>query len=430
MINLIEFDLPFLVNRMTSFDLIESAQTYLNKLCLDIPSRQVGSIGNQMATEFFAENAASFGFKIECPEFYCIDWEHGDVKFEAGDKSFEALISPYSLGCNVSTSLSSASSIKELESIRTSDTILLLHGEITKEQLMPKNFPFYNPERHQQIYRILEKKQPQAIVAATSRNPELAGGIYPFPLIEDGDFDIPSVYMTEKEGNKLSPFIGMDASLTIDATRHPSRGCNVIAHKGGGSGQRIVICAHIDAKAGTPGALDNGTGVVILLLLVELMKDYQGELELEIVAINGEDYYAASGEIQYVERMKGRWGEILLAINMDGAGYYQGKMEYSLYECPEEIAKTIRTIFSSQMDFVEGSPWYQSDHSIFIQNGRPAVAITSDNLMELSTNITHTPKDHPELVDVEKLIQIATSLKDVIFALNSSTQAETAENSV
>jgi aminopeptidase YwaD len=161
-----------------------------------------------------------------------------------------------------------------------------------------------------------------------------------------------------------------------------------------------------------------------------LMKDYHGELELEIVAINGEDYYAASGEIQYVERMKGRWGEILLAINMDGAGYYQGKMEYSLYECPEEIAKTIRTIFSSQMDFVEGSPWYQSDHSIFIQNGRPAVAITSDNLMELSTNITHTPKDHPELVDVEKLIQIATSLKDVIFALNSSTQAETAENSV
>jgi aminopeptidase YwaD len=288
---------------------------------------------------------------------------------------------------------------------------------------MPKNFPFYNPERHQLIYRLLETKRPQSIIAATSRNPELAGGVYPFPLIEDGDFDIPSVYMTEEEGKKLSPFIGMDASLTIDGTRHPSKGCNVIARRGGGSGQRIVVCAHIDAKAGTPGALDNGTGVVVLLLLAELMKDYQGKLELEIVAINGEDYYAASGEVQYVERMKGRWGEILLAINMDGAGYDQGQTEYSLYECPEEIAKAIRAIFSSQPDFIEGSPWYQSDHSVFIQNGRPAVAITSDNFMELSTNITHTAKDHPDLVDVEKLIRIAITLSDVIFVLNSSTQA-------
>jgi aminopeptidase YwaD len=420
MINLDGFDLSFVGNRMTTSDLFENARTYLNKLCLDIPGRQVGSVGNQLATEFFAENVASFGFRIECPEFHCVDWEHGDVKLEAGSKSFEVFISPYSLGCDVSALLSSASSIEELENIRASDTILFLHGEIAKEQLMPKNFPFYNPERHQRIYHLLETKRPQAIIAATSRNPELAGGIYPFPLIEDGDFDIPSIYMTEEEGKKLSPLIGMDASLTINATRYPSRGCNVFARKGGGSGQRIVVCAHIDAKAGTPGALDNGTGVVVLLLLAELMKDYQGKLELEIVAINGEDYYAASGEIQYVERMRGRWGEIQLAINMDGVGYYQGQMEYSLYECPEEIAKTIRAIFSSRPDFVEGSPWYQSDHSIFIQNGRPAVAITSDNFVELSTNITHTPKDHPDLVEVGKLVQTSKVLKDIIFTLNSS----------
>jgi aminopeptidase YwaD len=400
-------------------ELLENAQTYLNKLCLDIPGRQVGSVGNQMATEVFAENVASFGFRIECPEFHCIDWEHGDVQLEAGSRSFEGFISPYSLGCDVSASLSSASNIEELENVRATDTILFLYGEIAKEQLMPKNFPFYNPKGHQHIYRLLEIKQPHAIIAATSRNPELAGGIYPFPLIEDGDFDIPSVYMTDEEGKKLLPWMGMDASLIIDATRHPSRGCNVVARKGGGSGQKIVVCAHIDAKAGSPGALDNGTGIVILLLLAELMKDYRGELELEIVAINGEDYYAASGEIQYVEQMKGCWEEILLAINIDGAGYDQGQTAYSLYVCPEEITKTIEAIFSSQTGFVEGSPWYQSDHSIFIQNGRPALAITSDNFMELSTHITHTPKDHPKLVDVGKLVDISKALKDVILTLNS-----------
>jgi aminopeptidase YwaD len=128
MINLNGFDLSFMGSRMATSDLFGNAQTYLNKLCLDLPSRQVGSVGNQMATEFFAETVLSFGFRTECPEFFCIDWEHGDVKLEAGNKSFEVFISPYSLGCDVSALLSSVSSIEELESIQTSDKILFLHG--------------------------------------------------------------------------------------------------------------------------------------------------------------------------------------------------------------------------------------------------------------------------------------------------------------
>ena len=34
---------------------------------------------------------------------------------------------------------------------------------------------------------------------------------------------------------------------------------------------------------------------------------------------------------------------------------------------------------------VEGEPWYQSDHAIFIQQQRPALAITSDRFDELWT---------------------------------------------
>ena len=38
----------------------------------------------------------------------------------------------------------------------------------------------------------------------TDRNPELVGALYPFPLFEDGDFDIPSVFMTGDEGLRLA----------------------------------------------------------------------------------------------------------------------------------------------------------------------------------------------------------------------------------
>ena len=165
---------------------------------------------------------------------------------------------------------------------------------------MPKSFTFYNPDEHKHIIRLLEEKKPQAIIAATSRNPEMAGAVYPFPLIEDGDFDIPSVYLTEELGVELANHAGEHISLDIRAQRTPAKGCNVITRKGDGT-NRVVCFAHIDSKQGTPGALDNASGVTILLLLGELLKDFEGSLGVELVALNGEDYYSNPGEMQYLE---------------------------------------------------------------------------------------------------------------------------------
>jgi hypothetical protein len=46
------------------------------------------------------------------------------------------------------------------------------------------------------------------------------------------------------------------------------------------------------------------------------------------------------------------------------------------------------------------------------------MAITSDRFMELSTNITHTAKDRPELVDLAKLASIALALRDLLLDLD------------
>ena len=89
--------------------------------------------------------------------------------------------------------------------------------------LMPKNFVFYNPEEHQKIIALLEKGEPKAIICATGRNAALAGGVYPFPLIEDGDFNIPSVYMTEEEGKKLIQYAGKNIFLESRSRRIPGR---------------------------------------------------------------------------------------------------------------------------------------------------------------------------------------------------------------
>jgi aminopeptidase YwaD len=392
--------------------LFQKSLTYLQKLCNEIPDRSVGNEGNRIATNFFKIKISSFGWDTEIQEFEAIDWKYGAASLQADGSSFEVFVSPYSLGCETEEQLISVSSIEELEQTDIKGKIVLLYGEIAKEQLMPKNFVFYNPEKHQQIISLLEKGEPRAIICATGRNPSLAGGVYPFPLIEDGDFDIPSVYMTEDEGSKLLPYVGKTVVLKSISRRIPGKGYNVIARKGKQLNGRIVITAHIDAKKGTPGAIDNATGVVVLLLLADLLEDYDGSKLIEIVAFNGEDYYAVPGQMLYINQNQDRFNEILLNINIDGAGYKEGKSVFSFYGLPEEIKNNAKDVLSKFDGITEGVQWPQGDHSIFIQYGRPAIAVSSKWFTENidSQEITHTPKDNIEIVDCQKVVEIAQAL--------------------
>ena len=54
---------------------------------------------------------------------------------------------------------------------------------------MPKSFSFYNSEHHQKIISLLEEKKPSAIVTIVDND---------ISIFEDGDFDIPSVYVTKE----------------------------------------------------------------------------------------------------------------------------------------------------------------------------------------------------------------------------------------
>lgn len=394
--------------------LAECAAGYLRRLCVEIGGRPTGSSGNRQATDFFAETIARFGFAVETASFDCIDWACDGAELRVAGTAIPALVSPYSLGCRARGPLQVISTVDELREADLAGSIVLLRGPVAAEPLMPKNFPFYNPEHHQQIISLLETGRPAAIIAATGRHPELAGGCYPFPLIEDGDFAIPSVYLTDVVGERLATQAGAEVALEITARRIPALACNVIARKAATARHRIVLFAHIDAKEGTPGALDNAAGVITLLLLAELSAGYSRAIGLEIVALNGEDYYSAPGEQRYLQDNAGKFGEIMLGINLDGVGYREGNTAYSLYDCPPPISRLIRSSFAPFDDLIEGPPWYQGDHGLFLFNQRPALAVTSEQVFTLTSEITHTPKDSPELVDCMKLARLALGLHNLI----------------
>ncbi len=393
--------------------LIGRSNAHLRALCVEIQSRRVGSAGNQAASRYAASVLHSHGFAVETPTFECIDWKADGASVAAGGESFEAFPSPYSLGCRAEARLLCAATVEELESGEACGRVLLLRGDLAREPVMPKDFPFYNPDEHKRLIARLESLRPAAILTAARRNAEMVGAVYPYPMFEDGDFDLPSAYMTDDEGERLARHSGHDVRVESRCERIPSTGCNVLAAKGD-LVRRVVVFAHIDSRIGTPGANDNASGVTALLLLAELLADYQDELGIELVAMNGEDYYSNPGEQQYLASHAGRFEEIILGVNLDDVGYRRGRVAFSLYGIGDETSARVRRILGRRVGLVEGPAWYQGDHGLFLMNDRPALAMTTDRLAEVMAEITHSPRDTIDMVDPAKPAVVAQALHDLI----------------
>lgn len=404
---------------MEEKELTIQCEKYLKLLCEEIPERSVGSQGNRDATQFFQKEIASLGWHTRTEEFDAIDWFNGGAELDVNGLKFPVNVSPYSIGCDIKAELVKASSIEELKNLDARGKIILLIGQTAKEQLMPKNFIFYNPQHHKEIISLLEKSGAKGIIGATGWNVNTAGGVYPFPLIEDGDFNIPSVYMKDIDGDKLLNHCGEIVSLKSTSKRIPGKGYNVIAVKGKNSKDRIVVSAHIDAKKGTPGAIDNATGVTSILLLAKLLKHYNGEKQIEIAAFNGEDYYAVPGQMNYLAINQNRFDEIKLNINIDGAGFKEGGTAFSFFSLPNKIKSDAESVMKKFSTINEGIQWVQGDHSIFVQNGCPAIAVTSqwflDNME--TQDVTHTPKDNLSIVESKRIVEIAQALYLLLILL-------------
>ena len=82
-------------------------------------------------------------------------------------------------------------------------------------------------------------------------------------------------------------------------------------------------------------------------------------------------------------------------------------------------------ILEGENNLVQGEPWVQGDHSIFLQQGVPAIAVSSEWFVDHveSQTITHTPEDHPGIVNCQRLVEIALAIHQIIIKLTDDSPA-------
>lgn len=405
-----------------------------------IGERPVGSRGAARAEAYVESILRGAGFEVSRAEYPCPDWLFGSCSLTSGGAPLQATANPFSPSVRASGEALYAASLEELAALAEArggraleGRILVLGPALCASPIMPKAFDFYNPEEHRALVALLEAGRPAAVVAVSPH----AEGIW--PIFADPDLALSSVTIPFGAAGLAAE--GARLELEIEASTRPSRSATIsgLLRRGPEGAKRRLLCAHLDTKHYTPGAIDNGGCVAVLLAAAELVASREGPAraaldgnsDLEVVFFMGEEC-KAYGEKAWLAARGGTVADISFAMNCDGAGGTSGAegaggisradgaggtlgaegagdagaTALSFFNFPEEAKAAVMSAAGSIGSFREAGPWYESDHYLFWPAGIPTIAATSADPHRFD-RIIHTPADRPELVDLDLLAQLA-----------------------
>jgi aminopeptidase YwaD len=367
---------------------------HLHELAERIGPRPAGSPAGRRAEAYVADVLARHGWSVERQPFACLDWRPGPVSVTADGRAWAAVPSPWGPACDVLGERTVVGDVATLEAVALAGRVLVAHGELTREALFPRNFPFASFEAHRRVADALSRDPPLAVVAASPHAER------PVPWIEDGDLDVPVATIARADGEALAAGAG-PVAVRIDAERRPGHGANVLARLGPADGPRVVVTAHLDTKPGTPGALDDAAGVAALLTLAGRVRAAPPGRSVELALLNGEDHYAAPGQVRYLRDAE--LAGVRLVVNCDGVGLAGAEIGVATMGAPPELERAAAALLADRPGVRALPPWPQGDHMLFLAAGVPALAITSVGIFEQLERRVHTPADTVEGVEPARI---------------------------
>jgi Zn-dependent M28 family amino/carboxypeptidase len=295
--------------------------------------------------------------------------------------------------------------VAELETADLEGRIGVLYGDLTKSPLSPKSW-FLKTDREDHIIRLLERKQPAALVTVQARLGALER------VFCDWEFLIPSATVPGRVGLILLGEREPTLHLRIKSHQTPGYSCNVVGRKAGSRPERIVLCAHYDTTIDTPGALDNGGGAAILMALAERLGQEEQALGLEWIAFSGHEYLPL-GDDEYLRLYEDQLDQIVTCINFDGAGQWVSANSITMMANSQAFHDQVTKLTQGYPGLVWVEPWPQSNHSTFAMRGVPSMAFSSAGRVYLD----HLRGDSVEWVSPAKLDEVLALVTDIVGCL-------------
>jgi Zn-dependent M28 family amino/carboxypeptidase len=210
----------------------------------------------------------------------------------------------------------------------------------------------------------------------------------------------------------------------------------------------IVVGAHYDSAAGTPGANDNASGVAALIELARIFSDRAPDCTIRFVAFANEEppffWSKNMGSLVYARRCREKGEDIASMISIETIGYYSDAEKSQRYPFPINILKKNRKgnfiafvsnissrdlLHASMKSFRAGSDFpldgmalpafvprvVSSDHSSFWRQGYRAIMVT--DTARFRYPYYHKPQDLPDKMDFTKMAMVVEGIGKVTEAL-------------
>ena len=376
---------------------------HVRVLVSEIGPRPPGSPANARAIAYADAVFERSGLTVERQPFVATWWTPGPARLCIADRLIELEGTPFSRPCDCRGRVTRRSTDAELDRPIEPGSIVVLDGELAAEPYFPKAFPFLDlPDQRVRLEKLEAARPTAVILVAPDRRP--------MSWLEDGDLAFPYLVVDGSIGDLLVD--GAILDVAIEGRLSEGSGMNLSARTVA-SGPRSVLCAHIDSKVTTPGAIDNAGGVATLLAVAESHR--LDDRSIEFVAFNGEDHYAAPGEQAWLASTD--LGLISDVVNLDGIGACDRATAVSGLALADSQEQRLHALVAEHRSLAIGPPWFESDHAIFASRGIPSLALTSADAHELAS-LLHGPGDTLERLDVDTL---AATAEFVIDWLRSAT---------
>lgn len=193
----------------------------------------------------------------------------------------------------------------------------------------------------------------------------------------------------------------------------------------GGSGPEVLLTAHYDTVAGSPGALDDASGCAVAIRAAEHLVGAELGVSVRVVLFDGEEG-GLHGSRGYVASLAYP-GTVAAVVNLDSLGSRDARRAVAHVAPPAgdatrappawlldaALAAARRTRFAlepgearlpvpGQLLERYGRLAYTSDAAPFLAAGWPALLLSDATLTDLGTDV-HTPADTVRHLDAERL---------------------------
>jgi len=385
---------------------------HVEYLSTQIGPRPLWSRENLAATDYVVQVMQQAGLAVEQQELAWPLWEEIETHLEIDGETIAAGANPFSPSCDVTGLPLALSTVAELSTADLDGRIAILYGNLIKDDGLGSRHAYYYPEEAQEIVRLLEEKQPAALITVNSRLRSQER------LVRDWELGIPSASVSPEASLMLLRAGESPIRLHIVGQTLPGHPFNVVAQQPGERPERVLLCAHLDTQAGTPGAWDNASGVAVLLALAKRFAGQTRPTSLEWLVVNGEEV-GGVGDVEYLRQRGDDLEGILAVINVDGVGQVLAANSITVMGASPALEKLVAHCREDYPGVVPVEPWYESDHSAFLFRGVPCIPFSSAG----AAHVLHLPADTAAWVSPAKLDEVVNLITDIIAALDDKMPA-------